>query len=175
MVAGLSLLIPESVRSRVRRIVSASELRMMVCGVTELSAEEWKQQAKRAEGVATETWDKFWHIVEGMSQGERSSELPSSILGAAAELVAASLTSPGWECDALMKGDQVKAAPGISCALVSSQDISCCAPELSCCASGLSCCVPGLSCCAPGLSSCVPRLSCSAPGHFCCRILSSKR
>jgi E3 ubiquitin-protein ligase HUWE1 len=69
---GFHAIIPEMVRNQMQRLITPTELELLLCGTSELDIEDWKKNSMQWEGLATKTWDLFWKVVASMDQRQRA-------------------------------------------------------------------------------------------------------
>lgn len=72
LLRGFHAVCPEEVAHRMQRMVCSTELGLLICGLEDLSCEEWRAQTHLADGVSPETAEMLWNVIEGMTQKERS-------------------------------------------------------------------------------------------------------
>jgi len=64
MLRGIQSIIPEDAWSQIQRLLSPTDLDLLVCGLQEIDFDDWKKNSVCADGVDPDTWDLFWSVVE---------------------------------------------------------------------------------------------------------------
>ncbi|CAJ1390082.1 unnamed protein product [Effrenium voratum] len=72
---GMAALVPAEVQERLQRVLSPTELGLLLCGVNELNVEEWKASSRTAPGTSPEIWETFWRAVEAMTSEQQNALL----------------------------------------------------------------------------------------------------
>merc|ERR1712194_200958 len=70
--------VPEEVLKRIQRIINPTEFSLLLCGLTELNAEDWRANSTCSDGTIAATWEHFWKVVAGLNQQQRSELLEFS-------------------------------------------------------------------------------------------------
>jgi len=92
---GFRSLIPDDTWYQMQRLVSPTELELLICGIQEVDVADWKANSVCAEGLEQETWDLFWSIAEKLTPAQQK-ELLEFVTGSPVPPVGGFASLPGY-------------------------------------------------------------------------------
>ena len=72
LLCGFGAVVPEELRRMMRRVLTPYDFSILLCGLSQVDANDWKAHSIREEDVADKTWEAFWKVIEDFTQPERA-------------------------------------------------------------------------------------------------------